>query len=145
MPRATLAQLLTLSAFSASFTALPFALGEAIAARAPVVHEVKMLAEGSGYRFVPADIAVKRGDQVRFVMTSGGPHNVAFDADRIADALEGALAAGMPDRIQPLAGALLMKDGESYTLSTAGVAPGVYPYFCMPHAAMGMKGTITVE
>jgi len=39
----------------------------------------------------------------------------------------------------------LLKDGERYTISFAGVKPGTYPYFCMPDSGAGMKGAITVE
>src|SRR6185503_11754101 len=43
-------------------------------------HEVKMLQDAQGnYKYEPADITVKAGDGVKFVMVSGGPHNVAFD------------------------------------------------------------------
>ena len=39
---------------------------------------MKMIGDATGYKFVPADITVKQGDAVKFVMVSGGPHNVAF-------------------------------------------------------------------
>ena len=113
--------------------------------RAPATHQITMIAEGTSYRFEPATTTIKQGDVVRFVMASGGPHNVSFDGDKLSAAAKATLAANMPDQIQPLAGKLLMSAGESYTVSFAGVAPGVYPYFCMPHMAMGMQGTITVE
>ncbi|HEV2147514.1 MAG TPA: plastocyanin [Longimicrobiaceae bacterium] len=112
---------------------------------APAVHEVRMVQEGSAYRFVPAKLTVKQGDRVKFVMVSGGPHNVAFDAEKIPDPAERALAAGMPETMSPLAGPLLTKPGESYTVSFANVAPGTYPFYCMPHMAMGMRGTVTVQ
>lgn len=109
------------------------------------VHEVRMVQEGSAFRFQPASLTVRPGDRVKFVMASGGPHNVAFDPEKIPDAAQRALAAGMPDQVSPLAGAILTKEGESYTVSFEGVAPGTYPFFCMPHVAMGMRGTVTVR
>lgn len=112
---------------------------------APTTHEVKMLQEGESYRFEPANLILKLGDRVRFVSVSGAPHNVAFDADSIPDAVEPALAANMPDQIAPLAGPLLLKAGDSYTISFANVPPGKYSYLCMPHMSMGMRGTITVK
>jgi plastocyanin len=107
-------------------------------------HEVKLIHQGDHYSFEPSTLTVHSGDQVRFTLVSGGPHNVAFDTDQIPDAAEQALAAGMPDQMAPLASNLL-KDGESYTISLAGVPAGRYPYFCMPHSGAGMKGSITVE
>jgi plastocyanin len=50
----------------------------------------------------------------------------------------------MPDQMAPLASPIL-KDGQSYTVRLDGVKSGTYPYFCMPHAAMGMKGSLTVQ
>jgi plastocyanin len=114
-------------------------------AHTPATHEVKMVLEDGAYRFDPARLTIKPGDQVRFVMRSGAPHNVAFEADRLPEAVKARLAANMPNQISPLAGPLLSKDGESYTISFAGIAPGTYTYFCMPHMAMQMKGTIIVR
>ncbi|HKW47882.1 MAG TPA: plastocyanin/azurin family copper-binding protein, partial [Gemmatimonadaceae bacterium] len=40
--------------------------------------EVKMLQDAQGsYRFDPADVTIKPGDGVKFIMVSGAPHNVA--------------------------------------------------------------------
>lgn len=113
--------------------------------REPATHEVRMVLENGAYRFVPEQLAIRTGDRVRFLMVSGGPHNVAFEAERIEEKARAKLAANMSDQISPLAGPLLTKEGESYTVSFAGVEPGAYPYFCMPHAAMNMKATITVR
>lgn len=51
----------------------------------------------------------------------------------------------MPDQISPLAGPLLDKANQTYTLSLAGVRAGTYQYFCLPHALMKMTGSITVK
>ena len=130
-----------------------FILGvhEAVGAVSPTVgrtsaaHEVKMIQDGESYKFEPADITVKQGDEVKFVMISGGPHNVAFDSASIPGGVKEQLSAKMPNQMQPLASPLLTKPNESYTISFAGIKPGKYPYFCMPHMAMNMKGTITVR
>jgi plastocyanin len=39
----------------------------------------------------------------------------------------------------------MMNPEEAYTISFAGVPAGKYPYHCLPHLAMNMKGVITVE
>jgi plastocyanin len=126
--------------------AFPMSFADMLAPeRAPVVHQVRMVQEGNAFRFSPARITVKRGDQVKFVMASGGPHNVAFDPEKVPDAAERALSAGMPGQISPLAGPLLTAAGASYTVSFANVAPGTYPFYCMPHMAMGMQGVVVVR
>src|SRR6478672_2863912 len=45
--------------------------------------EVKMIGDGTTYKFEPADITVSAGDNVKFINVSGGPHNVAFDPAEI--------------------------------------------------------------
>jgi plastocyanin len=126
--------------------AFPMSFADMLAPeRAPVVHQVRMVQEGSAFRFSPARITVERGDQVKFVMASGGPHNVAFDPEKVPDAAERALSAGMPDQISPLAGPLLTTAVASYTVSFANVAPGTYAFYCMPHMAMGMQGAVVVR
>lgn len=111
----------------------------------PVVHEIRMTTDGSHFSFSPAAITIKSGDEVRFINASGGPHNVAFDAATIADPAAAKLAAAMKNQIAPLAGPLLTEASESYVVSFAGIPAGKYAFFCMPHAAVAMKGVITVE
>jgi plastocyanin len=56
--------------------------GAAVAA-APVtgkIHTVNMVGDEKGYRYEPNSLTVAVGDGVEFVMISGGPHNVTFDA-----------------------------------------------------------------
>lgn len=112
---------------------------------APEEHVVRMVLDDGAYRFVPAEIAARPGDRVTFVNESGGPHNVAFDRERIDDAAESALAAGMPKPMSPLAGPLMTEPGARYTISLDGVPAGTYPFFCMPHYALKMTGTLTVR
>lgn len=126
------------------------ALAPMIALRAsadapPATHEVRMVMVGTAARFEPAQLTIRAGDRVRFVNASGGPHNVSFDPDKVPDDAERALAAGMPGQIQPLWGPLVTEANGAYTVTFAGVKPGRYEFFCMPHMAMGMKGVLTVQ
>jgi plastocyanin len=118
------------------------------AAMAPITGktvEVKMVGDEKGYRFEPADVTVKQGDGIKFVMVSGGPHNVAFPPESTPAAAKAQLSANMPNQMSELAGPLLVNPNEAYTISFANVAPGKYEYHCTPHLAMNMKGTITVQ
>ena len=108
-------------------------------------HEVKMVGDANGYKFEPADITVKAGDGIKFIMVSGGPHNVAFDPATIPADVKPQLSANMPDQQGELSSPLFSNPNESYTISFANIKPGQYPYHCTPHLAMGMKGTITVQ
>ena len=120
--------------------------GAATAAPATgTTHEVKMIGDASGYRFDPANVTVKQGDAVKFVMVSGGPHNVTFQ--NVTDAAAKAqLDANMPgQKMGELTGPMVMQPNEAYVISFAKVPAGKYDFVCTPHAAMNMKGSITVQ
>jgi plastocyanin len=108
-------------------------------------HEVKMIGDAKGYRFEPADLTVKQGDAIKFIMVSGGPHNVAF-LNLTDPTTKAQLNANMPGQhMAEDSSPLLMNANEAYTISFAKIPAGKYEYDCTPHAAMGMKGTITVQ
>jgi len=105
--------------------------------------EVKMIGDGTTYKFDPADVTIKQGDGIKWVMVSGGPHNVAFIDT--PDAAKAQLSANMPQQMKDLTSPMMMTPNETYIVSFANVPAGVYNYHCEPHAAMGMKGKITVQ
>jgi plastocyanin len=96
-----------------------------------------------GGQFSPAQLTVDRGDTVRFVLGSGGPHNVAFRETK-GDAAAKLRARMGRDTIADLSGPLLVIPGETYVIAF-DVPAGSYPYWCIPHLAGGMMGTITVR
>ena len=107
---------------------------------------VNMIGDAKGYRFEPANFTVKQGDGVKFVVVSGGPHNVAFDPSTIPAAIRAQLDANMgTDKMSEFTGNLKMNPGDSFTISFAKIQPGQIPFHCVPHLALGMKGVITVE
>jgi plastocyanin len=109
-------------------------------------HEVKMVGDAQGYRFEPANITVKQGDGIKWVMVSGGPHNVAFDAATVPADVKPQLDANMgTDKMGELSSNMKMNPGESITVSFANIKAGKYPYNCVPHIAMNMKGVVTVQ
>ena len=106
---------------------------------------VKMINDDKGYRFDPANITIKSGQAVKFVMVSGGPHNVAFDPATVPADSKDQLNANMVGQLSELSSAMVMNPNEAITISFGGIKPGSYPFHCTPHLAMGMKGTITVQ
>ena len=128
---------------TAAAPAAPAATAPAAATGA--THTVNMELQGSNYRFAPAELAVKAGDVVNFVNVSGGPHNVQFHADSIPAGAAAVLDANMPNRMGPLQGSLITTPNEAYVVSFAGAPTGEYRFTCLPHAAMGMHGKITVQ
>lgn len=95
------------------------------------VVEVKMIS-GSGERFEPAELTVKRGDVVRWVLVAG-VHNASFPAAKNP--------AGVT---LPAATPYLQAPGQTHDM-TIDLPPGEYFFQCDPHVALGMVGTLTVE
>jgi plastocyanin len=108
-------------------------------------HEVKMLLDDKGaYRFEPAVVTAKVGDGLKFVLVSGAPHNVAFDAATVPDDVKAQLSANLPNTMGNLDSPMLMNANETWTASLGGIKPGKYGLICTPHLAMGMKMELTV-
>lgn len=116
----------------------------ASAAITGTVHTVRMVLDNNVYKYDPAEITVKQGDGIKFVMVSGGPHNVAFDPTLLPADVKSQLVANMPNQASELIGPMMLTENEEYTMSFAGVTPGTYEFYCTPHLAMGMKGKVTV-
>ncbi len=108
-------------------------------------HEVDMEFDGKVAKFVPAELTIKAGDVVKWVVKSGPPHNVGFHADSIPAGAADVLNAAMTETIAPLVGPMKVGMGEAYEISFAGAPAGTYRYFCTPHIAFGMHGTLTVQ
>jgi plastocyanin len=133
---------------AATATTTPPAGGTQASAAAPItgtIHEVRMLLDGQTYKYDPANLTIKQGDGVKWIMVSGGPHNVAFDPAKVPDDVEAVLSANMKDQMMPLSSPYMTQPNESYTISFAGVKAGTYDYVCTPHVMMGMTGKITVQ
>ncbi len=113
---------------------------------AGAVVEVKMVGNGTSQAtFEPNKLTIKPGTTVRFTNVSGGPHNVAFYADSIPKGGADVLKKGMPNAMGDLTGPFLTQPNEKYDVSFAGAPAGAYHGYCMPHVALGMHITITVQ
>src|SRR5687768_8532478 len=136
----------TSTAATPSGTATPAGTPGVMAPITGTTHEVKMLGDAQGYRFDPVNITVKQGDGIKWIMVSGGPHNVAFDAATVPADVKPQLDANMgTDKMGELSSNMKMNPGESITVSFANIKAGKYPYNCVPHIAMNMKGVVTVQ
>jgi plastocyanin len=108
-------------------------------------HEVDMDFDGKVAKFTPADLTIKAGDVVKFVVKSGPPHNVAFSADSMPAGAADVIGKAMTETMAPLTGPMKVGIGETYEISFAGAPAGIYRYHCTPHVPFGMHGTITVQ
>jgi len=131
---------------AASTTAGTTGGGVAMAPITGTTKTVNMVGDAKGYRFEPANITVKQGDGIKFVVVSGGPHNVAFDPATIPPDVKPQLDANMgTDKMGELSSNMKTNNGESVTVSFGKIKPGQYPFHCVPHLALNMKGVITVQ
>jgi plastocyanin len=109
------------------------------------VHEVQMELRDGKYQYNPAALTIKVGDTVRWINASGGSHNVSFYQDQIPAGAADALNAAMPNRMGPLSGPLITDSLATYQVSFANAPAGSYGYYCIPHEALGMKATLTIQ
>ncbi len=136
----------TTTASTSSTTPAPAGGTVALAPITGAIKTVNMVGDAKGYRFEPANFTIKQGDGVKFVVVSMGPHNVAFDPATIPADQKAQLDANMgTDKMGELSSNMKMNPGDAITISFAKIKPGQYPYHCVPHLALNMKGVITVQ
>ena len=88
-------------------------------------------------RFEPATLSIQKGTTVTWRNTTGTIHTVTDDLGKAANKADAALPSGA----QPWdSGNINPGETFQHTFDT----PGTYEYFCTPHEAAGMVGTITV-
>jgi len=109
------------------------------------VHEIKMELRDGRYIYDPVQLTIKVGDTVRWINISGGPHNVAFYQDKVPAGAADVLNAAMMGRLGPLNGPLMTDSLAAYQISFAGAPAGKYDYYCLPHEALGMKASLTLQ
>lgn len=107
--------------------------GATEATRAPdgKTYEVEMYSDEKGNYFKPTTITARRGDVIKFELKVG-VHNVNF----LADSNPGKTGLPKPSEF-------LQLPGQEYEF-VIGLEPGTYYFQCDPHAALGMKGRLTV-
>ena len=81
---------------------------------------------GSGTSFGPEEVTIAPGDTVVWEWTGeGGAHNVVAE--------DGAFNSGSPE------------EGSGITFEHTFQETGEFPYYCAPHEAVGMVGTVVVQ
>ncbi len=115
-------------------------------AEAQRVHEIRLEADAEKdvYRFTPANISARAGDVLLFKTVSGTPHSIVFEAEGISGAAHEALNGAMPRRAGDLSSPLLNPDGAEYRITVTALNPGRYQFFCLPHRAYDMRGSLRV-
>ncbi len=104
------------------------------------LHLVRMVTRGETYAFEPAEIPVRAGDLVRFVMVTSRPQSVSFELAELS-----AEAQQFIRDNDLLHGELLTGAGEVYDVSFQGAPPGRYRFLSVVHADRGMRGVVVVD
>lgn len=112
---------------------------------AQTIHLVRMIAAKGEYRFEPAVTVVQANDVVIFRVVSGAPHSVVFEADRLSPGVRGAINTALPGRSGDLSSPLLTEAGTDYRVKIPQIPPGKYVFFCLPHRAYDMQGSLVVK
>jgi len=116
--------------------AAPPAAGEAVTPDAGgkvITITMKTTQNGASGEYDPATVTAKKGDVLHFVADGAAAHNVSWPA------ADNANAAGLPAATQYVSVA-----GQAVDQKVTW-GPGTYHFQCDVHAAMGMKGTLTVQ
>lgn len=97
--------------------------------------DVKMIDKNGGHHFDPHVVWIKKGGTVTWTLESGAHSTTAYHPSN-----------DRPLRIPKGASAwdsgVLSEQGATFEHSFA--VEGVYDYFCIPHEAMGMLGSVIV-
>jgi len=119
----------------------------AASVRAQTTHVVRLIANPSNatYRFEPANVQARANDVLVFQVVSGAPHSVVFEGKDLGPATRVAFNSAMPSRAGDLSSPLLTASGTQYRMTVPQVPPGSYPFYCLPHRAYDMQGTLTVK
>jgi plastocyanin len=116
-------------------------------ASAQATHVVRLVANPANeiYRFEPAEVVARPGDALIFHVVSGAPHSVVYEAEGLSPGVRGAFNNAMPNRSGDLSSPLLTASGGEYRMTVPQVPAGTYPFYCLPHRAYDMRGTLTIK
>ena len=116
-------------------------------AQAQRVHEVRLEADPGKeiYRFVPATVSARPGDVLLFKTVSGTPHSIVFEPAGLSGPAREALNGALNRRAGDLSSPLLSPNGAEYRVVVPALNPGRYEFFCLPHRAYDMRGTLQVR
>jgi plastocyanin len=121
-------------------------LGAALPLWAQRVHEVRLLNTSSNvFRFEPTRVNARPGDVLEFVVVSGGPYVIGFEARDLAEADRALLDQAIPGHSAPLRGPVLEGKGNRLRIILPGLARGAYRFASITHLAYRMGGVLVIE
>lgn len=111
---------------------------------ADTIHEIRLERTDRGFRYAPRAVRARPGDVLLFRVAGNAPHGVAFERAGLSAEVRRAWNAVMPRRTADLTGPVLTGPGVEYRVRVPAVPPGSYRFYCLPHRAYNMEGTVEV-
>jgi plastocyanin len=97
------------------------------------LHEVTIRGTAAADSLLPARVAARPGDAVRFTIDDHRTHAIGFDVDRLEPAVRDYL-----ESTNQLRGPPLVNRGGAWIVILDGAPPGRYPFLCRSHDARGL-------
>jgi plastocyanin len=128
------------------FAALLLGLITAAPVHAQQVHQVKLIhAKGDLFRFEPNRISARPGEVVEFLVESGGPYVVGFEAQDLSVADRRRLDEAIPERSGVLRGPVLRGPGSRFQVLLPQLSKGSYRFASVTHLAYRMGGVLVIR
>ncbi|WP_134670717.1 DUF5059 domain-containing protein [Halorussus marinus] len=112
-----------------------------------VPEDADHVVEMTAVSFDPAELTVERGDTVAFAFAEGEPHSITAYEDDLPEGADYWASGGFDDQAAAEAGwengKGAVQSGQAYVRTFE--ATGTHEYFCIPHEAAGMVGSVVVE
>ena len=112
---------------------------------AQATHVVRLIVKDDLYRFEPASVVASPGDVLVFHVVSGAPHSVVFEGEGMSPGVKGAFNSAMSGRSGDLSSPLFTASGGDYRMIVPQVPAGTYGYYCLPHRAYDMRGSLVIK
>ena len=99
----------------------------------------------ANHSFTPETLTIKTGEVVKWVNDTDEAHTVTAVEDSLPEGADyfSSGEADSEDMAKDELAAELVDPGESFEWTFA--EPGTYRYYCIPHEADGMVGSVVVE
>jgi plastocyanin len=110
------------------------------------VHQIRLLHESAeSYRFDPRRVDARAGDVLEFVVVSGGPYVVGFEAQGFREPDAEALDQGFSGRSGRLRGPVLGGPGARFRVVLPALRKGSYQFLSFTQVAYRMAGLLVVK
>lgn len=110
------------------------------------VHQVKLIhGTGDMFRFDPNRVDARPGEVLEFVVQSGGPYVIGFEALDLTESGRALLDQAIPDHSAPLRGPVLPGPGSRFRIVLPSLPRGSYRFASITHLAYRMGGLLVIK